>query len=67
MLEVKIEVDEEAACTLLRARFEIKNRFHGEPSMTACAGFCHRRCCARSAWTPGSNADEHGRAVFSET
>ena len=65
-LEVKIEVDEEAACALLRARIEPKNRFHGEAIDDGLRRLLSPAVLREIRVDAGSSADEHGRSVFSE-
>ncbi|MGO9411018.1 MAG: helix-hairpin-helix domain-containing protein [Spirochaetia bacterium] len=65
-LEVKIEVDEEAACALLRARIEPKNRFHGEAIDDGLRRLLSPAVLREVRVDAGSSADEHGRSVFSE-
>jgi protein Tex len=66
VLEVKIEVDEEAACALLRGRIETKNRFHGEAIDDGLRRLLSPAVLREIRVDAGSSADEHGRSVFSE-
>ena len=66
VLEVKIEVDEEAACALLRGRCEIKNRFHGEAMDDGLLRLLSPAVLREIRVDAGSSADEHGRGIFSE-
>jgi protein Tex len=65
-LEVKIEVDEEAACALLRERHELSNRFHGEALDDGLRRLLSPAVLREIRVDAGSSADEHGRTVFSE-
>ena len=66
VLEVKIEVDEDAACALLRGRVEIKNRFHGDAIDDGLRRLLSPAVLREIRVDAGSTADEHGRGVFSE-
>ncbi|HUJ75199.1 MAG TPA: Tex-like N-terminal domain-containing protein, partial [bacterium] len=66
VLDVKIEVDEEAACALLRGRVEIKNRFHGDAVDDGLRRLLSPAVLREIRVDAGSNADQHGRSVFSE-
>jgi uncharacterized protein len=65
-LEVKIEVDEEAACSLLRERLETKNGFHGDAIDDGLRRLLSPAVLREIRVDAGSSADEHGRGVFSE-
>ncbi|HYW84166.1 MAG TPA: Tex-like N-terminal domain-containing protein, partial [Spirochaetia bacterium] len=66
VLEVKVEVDEEAACVLLRGRREVKNRFHGDAIDDGLRRLLSPAVLREIRQDAGSSADEHGRGVFSE-
>ncbi len=66
VLEVKIEVDEEAACALLRGRIETRNRFNGDAIDDGLRRLLSPAVLREIRADAGSNADEHGRSVFSE-
>ena len=65
-LDVKIEVDEEAACALLRGRIATKNRFHGDAIDDGLRRLLSPAVLREIRVDAGSRADEHGRVVFSE-
>jgi uncharacterized protein len=65
-LDVKIEVDEEAACALLRGRIATKNRFHGDAVDDGLRRLLSPAVLREIRVDAGSKADEHGRVVFSE-
>jgi uncharacterized protein len=66
VLEVKIEVDEEAACALLRGRIETRNRFYGQAIDDGLRRLLSPAVVREIRVDAGSSADEHGRGVFSE-
>ncbi len=66
VLEVKVEVDEEAACALLRGRIETKNRFHSEAIDDGLRRLLSPAVLREIRQDAASSADEHGRSVFSE-
>jgi protein Tex len=66
VLEVRIEVDDDAACALLRERIAPRNRFHGDAIDDGLRRLLSPAVLREIRVDAAAGADEHGRGVFSE-
>jgi uncharacterized protein len=66
VLDVRVEIDEEAACALLRRRVQTRNGFHGDAIDDGLRRLLSPAVLREIRQDAGSSADDHGRSVFSE-